>query len=89
MLTQNELKSLLHYNIDTGEFTWKVPKAWHTKVGSKAGSLNHYGYIQVMINRKSYLAHRLAFLYMEGELPKAEIDHINRDRSENFERCSY
>jgi hypothetical protein len=36
-----------------------------------------------MIDRKYYLAHRLAWLYMYGELPKLCIDHINGVKNDN------
>lgn len=47
-----------------------------------AGSVKH-GYRCVIIDRKSYQVHRLAWLYMTGEFPAQEIDHINHDRLDN------
>ena len=40
------------------------------------------GYRSVSLNYYKFHAHRLAFLYMEGWIPQ-EVDHINRDRSDN------
>ena len=33
--------------------------------------------------KRSYSAHRLAWLWMTGAWPKSDIDHINRDKSDN------
>jgi hypothetical protein len=41
------------------------------------------GYIRIGINNKLYVAHRLAWLYVHGEFPESEIDHINGDRADN------
>jgi len=41
------------------------------------------GYISISINRNRYLAHRLAWLYENGDWPKQDIDHINGNRSDN------
>jgi hypothetical protein len=30
------------------------------------------------------MAHRLAFLYMAGSLPAADVDHINRGKDDNW-----
>jgi len=80
-LTQNRLKELLYYNPDTGIFTWRISKPGITK-GAVAGCLNN-GYINIMVDRLPYLAHRLAFLYMLGYFPENEVDHKHRNRSDN------
>jgi len=35
------------------------------------------------IGGRTHYAHRLAFLYMLGELPPNQVDHINRNRTDN------
>lgn len=82
MLTQNELKEILDYNPETGEFIWKIRKQ-KIKHGSIAGTINAYGYRQIAINGRIYRAHRLAWLYVYGYLPTKLIDHKNRNRSDN------
>lgn len=81
-LTQEYLKSILDYDFDTGVFTWKVNKAQRTKIGDVAG-WSYNGYREIEINNKKYKAHRLAWLYVHGEMPKNLIDHIDGDRSNN------
>lgn len=81
MITQERLKELYHYCPDTGAFTSKV-KRGPVKAGRVASALNDDGYPIVTIAYKKYRQHRLAFLYMEGEIP-AEVDHINGDRADN------
>jgi len=81
MLTQAELKSLLHYNQETGIFTWLKHNSGVSIL--KAGTNKGNGYIQISLKRKRYLAHRLAWLYVYGEWPKQQIDHINGIRDDN------
>jgi HNH endonuclease len=83
MLTQAELKELLHYDPATGVFTWLVAAAKSIKVCSIAGNLKSSGYNHIQIKGKGYLAHRLAWLYVKGCWPEAEIDHLNRIRNDN------
>jgi len=96
MITQTELKELLHYNPETGISTW-IPrpldlfsrlcagKTWNTRyAGKPAGCVNKTtGYLQILIYGKIYKSHRLAFLYMEGQFPKDQVDHVNHIRSDN------
>ena len=82
MLTQKELKEFLHYNPDTGVFTWLRGRQ-KAKAGSLAKSKDGRGYITMMINYKAYLGHRLAWFYFYGEWPEEHIDHINHVRDDN------
>ena len=83
MITQDELKSVLTYDENTGIFRWKEDNKFsRIKSGTKAGFIHVHGYVKICINRKSYMAHRLAWLYVYGYMPET-IDHINRIRYEN------
>jgi len=82
-LTQTYLKELLHYDPDTGLFTWTRRISNFVKAGDLAGGRNQRGYWKIMIKNKSYAAHRLAFLYMTGEFPAIDTDHINGDKADN------
>lgn len=83
--TQEELKQLLHYCPDTGKFTWKVRAAHRIQVGDPAGSLNtRLGYIQLRVKSHLFYAHRLAVLYMTGQLQlEKQVDHINGSKADN------
>jgi hypothetical protein len=82
VISQQELKENLHYDPLTGVFTWLKANSRNSKVGNIAGSLNT-GYILISINGIKYRAHRLAWLYMTGEMPKSMIDHINSVKTDN------
>jgi hypothetical protein len=81
VITQSKLKKLLHYNPDTGDFTWKITSGRAFK-GNIAGCYGPKGYTQIRINMQNYRAHRLAFLYMEGYMPK-EVEHLNHCVNDN------
>jgi len=84
MITQKELKELLHYNPESGIFTRKISTSSKAMKGYSAGTLNKVsGYIQISINYKIYKAHRLVWLYVYGVWPKDEMDHINHIRDDN------
>lgn len=84
MLSAIELKEVLNYDETTGIFTWKVRSSRQIRIGDVAGSVSKKdGYTRIFIKRKSYLAHRLAFVMHFGFEPECEIDHINHNRSDN------
>lgn len=90
-LTRERFDELMQYNPDTGEFTWRVGRRGTAKAGSLAGSDSRNGYWFIHIDGRRYSAHRLAWWYMTGSLPEAEIDHANGDghdnRFENIRAC--
>lgn len=82
-LTQEYLKSILTYDPVTGIFTWAIKKAIRFHIGQIAGNFNQDGYRVIMIDGFQYFAHRLAWLYIYGEWPSDELDHINNIRDDN------
>lgn len=82
-LTQARLKELLHYEPETGIFTRRVSTGNQVKAGAVAGGLKLNGYVQITIDGKGYLAHRLAWFYTEGYFPEHDVDHVNRIRDDN------
>ena len=83
-ITQQELKESLYYNPKTGDFTWINHKKNSSKNGTNARRKpDSYGYYRIRVNGCQYRAHRLAWLYMTGEMPKEQIDHINQNKADN------
>jgi len=85
-MNRKTLRNLILFKPETGEFFWKNVNKHHIeKKGKPAGCINKSrgrSYLVITINSKKYKAHRLAFLYVHGYLPKM-IDHINGDSTDN------
>lgn len=90
MITQQRLKELLTYAPETGHFFWNndmqggagkkgQTAGYNSSCGSKSKSI----YTKIGLDGQRYLAHRLAWLYVHGELPSLHIDHINGDGLDN------
>ena len=83
-LTHAELIDSLSFDAQTGVFTrLKTASARKGLVGKESGSRDERGYLRIMVNKKTYKAHRLAWFYVYGVWPKNEIDHINGCKSDN------
>lgn len=82
-MKQKELKKILSYDKETGVFTWKINISRKVRKGDIAGMVNSEGYRRIGIKGKSYLSHRLAWLYEYGHFPKNETDHINHYKTDN------
>jgi hypothetical protein len=81
-LTQARLKEVLNYDKETGLFTWMVSNSWCSEKDT-AGTKENNGYIRISIDGNRYVAHRLAWLYVNGYFPENQIDHIDRARDNN------
>lgn len=78
------VRELLRYDPVSGVFTNAVTRHRRAKAGDIAGSIHKAGgYIEISIDGKRYLAHRLAWLYMMGRWPENHIDHRDGDRKNN------
>lgn len=82
-LTSDYIKSILDYNESTGIWTWVRPTSNRVQCGDIAGRVMNNGYRYIHINGQSYAAHRLAFLWVTGNLPKQDVDHINGIKLDN------
>jgi hypothetical protein len=85
MITADRLRELLRYDQGTGQFTWasRTSPSSRAKVGDLAGTPNNRGYLYIKVFKVTYQAHRLAWLYMTGDWPRNEIDHIDLNRGNN------
>ena len=82
-ITAARLKELLAYDPATGVFVWRVNRGELASKDSIAGGVGAHGYIAIEVDCRPHRAHRLAWLYVTGELPDGQIDHINGVRTDN------
>lgn len=82
-LTQKRVRELLDYDPETGLLTWKVNRRGSAKAGDVIKSVNGAGYVQLAIDSKTYLAHRVIWLWNYGYFPEKQVDHINRIKVDN------
>jgi hypothetical protein len=82
-ITHQELLKILSYNPETGVFIRIARTSSRINIGDIAGTKHHKGYIHIRVNGKKHSAHRLAWFYMYGIWPLAQIDHINGVRDDN------
>ena len=76
------LKDFLRYDDETGKLYWKATSSNRVKVGDEAGSESQ-GYVRVRILGKRVMAHKLVWYLVTDIWPDFEIDHVDRDRSNN------
>jgi len=82
-LSAEQLRARLIYDPDTGEFRWRVKPNKNIAAGAPAGCRREGDYHRICVFGRLRLAHRLAWLYVHGESPAHEIDHINGNRADN------
>lgn len=83
LIIASELRSILHYDPVTGIFRWAMDRSQTFRKGMVAGGVNPFGYRLIKIDGRSYMEHRLAWLWMTGSWPEHQIDHSNMVKSDN------
>lgn len=81
-LTAERLRELLSYDPATGLFM-RHDMRGASKKGWMQGSANASGHLVMGVAGKTYLGHRLAWLWVHGVWPTHEIDHINGNPADN------
>ena len=78
---QQLIEDSLTYDPDTRLFKWLDNYRKHSKGWFKGTLCN--GYLRIIIGKKAYLTHRLAWYLMYGKFPKDVIDHKNGITTDN------
>lgn len=91
-ITANRVRELFDYKPETGQLIWKKYRPLQKKKtggrpiseGDTAGYISTSdGYRYIGFDHQEILAHRLIWLWMTGQFPKCQIDHINKIRNDN------
>jgi hypothetical protein len=82
-IAHERVRELVSYDPETGIFRYKMDRRHGVKAGDIAGNAANAGHLKVKVDNNHVLAHRLAWFYVHGEWPPQEIDHINRNPSDN------
>lgn len=84
--TAKRVRELLHYEPAIGEFHWQPRPgnpALTARIAGKLAGHSAGGYWRIRFDNRNHAAHRLAWLWMKGWLPKGDIDHRDGDGLNN------
>lgn len=82
-LTAQRLRELVTYNPETGIFDSLNLRRCGRKSASGLLGWSDGPYWRLCLDGRRQWAHRLAFLYMTGELPHYDVDHIDGNGANN------
>jgi hypothetical protein len=79
LISHDQLLACIHYDASTGVFTRKSRDGSWSPTGNVSGG----GYVTIYVGGRSYAAGRLAWFWMTGIWPEAEVDHRDLNRQNN------
>jgi hypothetical protein len=82
-ITHDNLLKRFSYCAVRGRFFYLCTTSMKVKSGDVAGGKQNTGYRSLQIDGKRYLEHRLAWFYCTGAWPVGQVDHLNRDKTDN------
>ena len=89
-LSAELVRSLFDYDPNSGILRWKAqpdkPRKWNTRYAGTPAGWTSQGYIQVQISapeRANYYVHVIAWCHYYGYWPPDQLDHKDRQRSNN------
>lgn len=79
------VRELFTYQPKTGALVWRVAHGAFKRIpaGTIAGTRTISGHLVVRFDGKTYLCHRIIWLWVTGEMPIDEVDHEDLDGSNN------
>ena len=86
--TYEDVRRLFSYDAATGILTWNFRSDVHQVVnahleGKKAGTFDDLGYLRVKVFGRSFLVHRIIFLWVTGSWPAQDVDHKDMNPTNN------
>lgn len=82
VLALEKVNELFKYEPSTGTLFNRCNRR-RARKGEVAGTLNNYGYLVVKVSSSTFLVHRLIWAIVYGYFPENQIDHINRNKTDN------
>lgn len=86
MIDQDLILKLFSYDPETGVFK-RIGRLKSNGLISKCDfvgvATSSHGYLQYTVKDKTYDVHRLIFMYINGEFPNCDVDHIDGNRRNN------
>lgn len=82
-VTHEQLLRVMKYDPKTGIFVWKISGRKYKKGDTATKNTQSMGYQTIVLQKKIYTAHVLAWFYMTGQWPVFEIDHKDTCRINN------
>lgn len=82
-ITYERASQLLRYDPETGWLHWAVPRKGRKKEGRSGFFDANSGYWRITIDGRPYSQHRIVWLLQYGAFPSCQIDHVNRDKTDN------
>ncbi|WP_444668470.1 HNH endonuclease signature motif containing protein [Cereibacter changlensis] len=81
--SQAEIRQHLRYCEETGKLFW-LHRRQGRRFDKPAGNLELDGYRRICIDGERYMAHRLTWIYHNGDIPEGlQIDHIDHNKDNN------
>ncbi len=82
-MDQKTARKLFSYDPDTGLLVRRERCGRRSKIGEVVGHPDTCGYLQTSVNNKLYRVHRLIWMWVYGAWPVGEVDHVDRDNTNN------
>jgi len=82
-MTADLVREIFRYEPESGKLFWNISPTRSVRAGAEAGRVSWQGRVEVGFSGRKYIASRLVWLYVTGEWPMHEIDHINQNPLDN------
>jgi len=84
-ITVKRVQELISYDPESGVFTRVGASRPQSAgyIGKTPGTVSDRGYSIISLDGRGYRAHHIAWVLMTGAWPETDVDHKNRNRTDN------